>query len=237
MIPADVPIAILAGGLGTRLRSVVADRPKVLATVCGRPFLAWWLDALAKYGERDVILCTGYMAPLIEETLGAKHGPLRLHYSVENEPLGTGGCLRQAWEIFRPEILMVLNGDSFCAPDLDAFFHAVRSANTPAGMVLREMDDTSRYGRVELSATERVVAFSEKGASQGRGWINAGVYFFQRSLLESLPLGTASSLEREHFPQWIAQGVQGFCYRGPFLDIGTPESYAEAEAFFQSMRH
>lgn len=236
MLPPELPVAILAGGLGTRLRPVVADLPKVLAKVCGRPFLAWWLDAIARHGARDVVFCTGYMAEKIEEEFGPRHGSLRLHYSAENEPLGTGGCLRQAWELFRPETMMVLNGDSFCTPDLDLFFQSFRDSGAAAGMVLREMDDTSRYGRVDLAESGRVTSFSEKGAQAGPGWINAGVYLIDRALLEQLPHGRPSSVERDHFPAWIARGVFGFPYSGPFLDIGTPESYAEAELFFSELR-
>ncbi len=235
MLPLELPVAILAGGLGTRLRSVVSDLPKVLAPVCGRPFLAWWLDAIARHGPRDVVLCTGYMAEKVEEAMGTTHGPLRLHYSAEKEPLGTGGCLRQAWECFRPETMLVLNGDSFCAPDLAAFYQSFQESGAAAGMVLLEMDDTSRYGRVDLAETSRVTSFSEKGQA-GSGWINAGVYLLRSALLEQLPHGLPSSIERDHFPNWIGRGITGFKYSGPFLDIGTPETYIEAESFFSAMR-
>ena len=232
MLPPELPVAILAGGLGTRLRSVVSDRPKVMANVCGRPFLAWWLDSIARYGPRDVVLCTGYMAEMVEEIMGSTHGPLRLHYSAEKEPLGTGGCLRLAWECFRPETMLVLNGDSFCAPDFGAFYQSFRESGSAARMVLREMDDTSRYGRVGLAETGMVTSFSEKTGLSCPGWINAGVYLFSRSLMEELPPGCPTSIERDHFPKWIARGTAGFRYRGPFLDIGMPESYAAAESFF-----
>lgn len=236
MLPPDVPVAILAGGLGSRLRSVVSDRPKVLATVSGRPFLAWWLDAIARHGPRDVVLCSGYMAEKIEAEFGVSHGPLRLRYSAETSPLGTGGCLRQAWEFFFPETMMVLNGDSYCAPDLAGFFQLFQESGAAAGMVLREMDDTSRYGRVALAEDGLVASFSEKGSQAGPGWINMGVYLLRRSLVESLPHGVPSSIERDHFPAWISRGILGFRYSGPFLDIGTPESYAEAESFFSALR-
>lgn len=237
-LPSEIAFAILAGGMGTRLRSVIADRPKVLAPVCGKPFLAWWLDAIARHGARKVVLCTGYMADLVEETMGASHGPLELVYSAETSPLGTGGCLRRAWEKSGASTLLVLNGDSFCAPDFPAFYHGWKRSGVPAGIVLREMEDTSRYGRVELSPENRVLSFQEKKEGAGCGWINSGVYLLEEKLLRGLPAnGLPSSIERDHFPSWVPAGIYGHPYNGPFLDIGTPESYSQAEAFFSQTTH
>src|SRR5262245_9203051 len=120
---ADLTVAILAGGLGTRLRTVVPDRPKVLAEAAGRPFLAWWLDALEAQGFRDIVLCTGFRAEQISQTFGSTHGRLHLRYSVEAQPLGTGGALRQALPLFASDPILVLNGDSFCEVNLRRFVH------------------------------------------------------------------------------------------------------------------
>src|SRR5262249_48858923 len=119
--PSDITVAILAGGLGTRLRSVVSDRPKVLAPVAGRPFLAWWLDTLDPQGFGDVILCTGYRAEQVEATFGESFRNLSLRYSVEDMPLGTGGAVHKALPFVRSHELLVLNGDSFCHQDLRPF--------------------------------------------------------------------------------------------------------------------
>lgn len=232
-IPSEIAFAILAGGKGTRLQSVIADRPKVLAPVCGKPFLAWCLDAIARLGPRRVVLCTGYMAELVQEVMGKTHGSLELVYSVETTPLGTGGCLRQAWKKSEASSLFVLNGDSFCSPDFVEFFQAWKNSGCSAGIVLREMEDTSRYGRVERAPDGRVLSFQEKKEGAGAGWINAGVYLLTDKLLQPLSAdGAPSSIERDHFPSWVPGGIYGHPYNGPFLDIGTPESYAQAEAFF-----
>src|SRR5689334_8542197 len=107
----DVPALILAGGFGTRLRSVLPDTPRVLAGVNGRPFLACLLDSLADAGVRDVILCTGYRAEQVEREFGSRYGQLSLRYSRETQPLGTGGALRQAVALTQAESVLALNGD------------------------------------------------------------------------------------------------------------------------------
>src|SRR6185295_6128611 len=104
-----------------RLRAAVPDRPKVLAEAAGQPFLAWWLDALDAQGFRDIVLCTGFRAGQVSETFGSTHGNLRIRYSVEAQPLGTGGALRQALSLFASDPILVLNGDSFCHANLPVF--------------------------------------------------------------------------------------------------------------------
>lgn len=227
----DLTVAVLVGGFGTRLRSVVADRPKVLAEVSGRPFLSILLDQLVKSGTRSVVLCTGYMGDKIQAEFGASYGPLQLFYSHEPTQLGTGGALRFALPLIRSEVVLVMNGDSFCDTDLKVFrtWHSARGA--AATILLTEVADTRRYGRVRVDAEGRVLKFEEKAIDSGPGWINAGVYLCGRSLLEAVPTDCPVSLEREIFPVWIGAGLYGFRGDGRFLDIGVPEAYAQAERF------
>lgn len=225
--------AILAGGLGTRLRSVVADRPKVLAPVGGRPFLTRLLDQLARSAVRKVVLLTGHRAEQVRAAFGEGYGGLELVYSDEPQPLGTGGALRHALAQLDGPTLLLLNGDSYCDIDLDEFqqFHQEQRAGVSLALV--RVADASRYGRVECDAEGRVVRFEEKRPGATPGWINAGVYLIERRLLEDVPSGRPLSLERDLLPPWTAQGiVRGFRCPGRFLDIGTPESYAAAEEFF-----
>ena len=231
----DVTAVILAGGVGSRLKSVVSDRPKVLAEVNGRPFLAFLLEQLVAAGAQRAVFSTGYLAPQIEEAFGDEFRGMRIGYSHESTPLGTGGGLRLAAETVTSPTLLVLNGDSYCEVDLTAFLaDAVRHERSPA-LVLSRQVDTSRFGRVEHGPDGRIDSFREKGESPGAGWINAGIYALPRELVMAIPARRPVSLEREVFPVWIGQGLRAFPSEGRFLDIGTPESYREAAAFFRTI--
>lgn len=234
MVPnlADVTVAILVGGFGTRLRPVVADRPKVLAEVRGRPFLAYLLNQTVAAGLRSVVLCTGYMGDRVQAIFGDTFNGLHLAYSQEMSPLGTAGALRFALPLLVSDPVLVMNGDSFCDTDLQAFWtwHGARRAD--GTLLLHGTSDTKRYGRVRVNADGVVRSFSEKGDDSGAGWMNAGIYLLSRRLLLTIPMGRPVSLEREMFPAWIGQGLNGYRSAGRFLDIGTPEAYATTEAFF-----
>jgi NDP-sugar pyrophosphorylase family protein len=234
-----IPALLLVGGQGTRLQAVVSDRPKPMAEVDGRPFLGFLLDWLAEAGIREVILCTGYMAEQLEAQLGERHGPLRLRYSRERSPLGTGGALRAALPLLGAPgdcpCVLVLNGDSFFGVPLADLqrFHVARGAR--ATLALAAVPDTARYGRVEEEPERgQITSFVEKGAAGGPGAINGGVYLLDPALLAALPAERAVSLEREAFPAWLGGPFYGFAADAPFLDIGTPETYAAAPAFFRA---
>jgi NDP-sugar pyrophosphorylase family protein len=229
----EVSAAVLAGGLGTRLRAVVADRPKVLAEVAERPFVTYLLDQLASAGLREVLLLTGYRGEQVYDALGEQYRGMRLRYSQEETPLGTGGALRAGLDYLESPTVLLLNGDSFCDLELRHFLTLHAGRVSEASLVLARVADTSRYGRVRLGADDRVVGFEEKSPLGGPGWINAGVYLISRRLIEEIPEGDAPvSLERDVMPGWLAGGkVYGYRQQGPLLDIGTPESYALAEAF------
>jgi D-glycero-alpha-D-manno-heptose 1-phosphate guanylyltransferase len=229
---AGLTAAILVGGFGTRLRPVVADRPKVLAEVRGRPFLTYLLDQAAAAGLKSVVLCTGYMGDRVQAVFGDTYGGLHLTYSQEVVPLGTAGALHLALPLLASDPVLIMNGDSFCDTDLQTFWswHCARGAE--ATILLHKTLDTKRYGRVRVNAAGRVLSFDEKSDNGGSGWINAGIYVLSRRLLLTIPVGREVSLEREIFPAWIGQGVYGYCGAGRFLDIGTPETYATTEQFF-----
>jgi NDP-sugar pyrophosphorylase family protein len=233
-LPGDITAAILCGGLGTRLRSVVADRPKSLALVRGRPFLTYLLDRLAAASVGEVVLLTGYRADQVHDALGTTYAGMGLLYSEEPTPLGTAGALRWALPCLSGRTVLLLNGDSFCDVDLPAFCDFHRRHPGDASLVLARARDACRFGRARTGPDGRVRRFEEKGLAAGGGWINAGIYLLDRGLVEELPPGRPASLEREAFPAWAAAGrLHGFRCRGRFLDIGTPAAYAEAECFFE----
>ena len=224
---------ILAGGLGTRLRSVVADRPKVLASVGGRPFILRLLDQLAGAAVPLAVISTGHMADQVETVVGPVHGAMPVRFSRETSPMGTGGAIRLALDATASNPLLVMNGDSFCAFDLGQFLAFHRAKHSRASILLALVPDTSRFGQVQLAPDSSVVRFEEKGKGGSPGWINAGIYLLNRELFTAIPRERAISIEREIFPSLIGSGLHGLQAGGAFLDIGTPASYAEAEDFFR----
>jgi NDP-sugar pyrophosphorylase family protein len=226
----DVTAVILAGGLGTRLRSVVADRPKALADVAGRPFLDRILDQITSFGIGRAVLCVGYMAEQIEQQYGDHYKSLALSYSVERSLLGTGGALRYALEQVHTDTFLGLNGDSFCKYNFNEFlaFHDTKKANV--SILLACVPEVSAFGSVEVNERQEVVRFTEKRIVSGEGLVNAGVYLMQKSMLSEIPAGRVLSLEKEILPHWINRGFFGYRNHDEgFLDIGTPETYNSAQ--------
>ncbi len=228
----ETQAVILAGGLGSRLHPVVSDRPKVLAEVRERPFLSYLLDQISSAGVLKAVICTGYMGGQVREMFGDAYGPLRLRYSREQKPLGTGGALRLALPIFSSDAILVMNGDSYTDVDLGAYVDWFFRKNREISLVLTKVSDTTRYGNVTINGDECITAFAEKGRSSCAGWINAGIYLMKKSLIESVPEGRPYSLERELFPSMVGKKLFGFRNEGRFIDIGTPEAYNLAEDFF-----
>jgi NDP-sugar pyrophosphorylase family protein len=232
---AEVTAAILAGGLGTRLRSAVSGCPKGLARVGKRPFLAYLFDQLLAAGTRDVVVCTGYLGDQIPRLFGESYGTLRLSYSRELGSLGTAGALRLALPLLKSNPVLVMNGDSYCDVNLREFWiwHGKRRAE--ATLLLATISDPERFGQVQIDGDGKVIAFKEKDGFVGSGRINAGIYLLSQNLLAEIPVNRAVSLEREIFPHWVGRGLYGFHSETRFIDIGTPESYARAERFFASL--
>lgn len=230
----DLNVAVLAGGLGTRLLPVVSDRPKALAEIHGRPFLAYLLDRLANAGSSRVVLCTGHLGEQIEKAFGKRYRKLQISYSRETRPLGTGGALRLALPYLLSDPVLVMNGDSFCATDLSSFWDWHCRHGSQATMLLVEVPNTKRYGSVKINADGAVTEFVEK-KHDGPGLINAGVYLLSRQLIDSIAEGTVVSLEHDIFPALMSHGLYGYQERGRFLDIGTPEDFAAAEEFFAAI--
>lgn len=218
---------ILAGGLGTRLKKVLPDRPKPMAPVDEKPFLEILLESLVDKGVREIVLLTGYMAEIIEEHFNA-NSKLEIKFSREPTPLGTGGAVKHAQQYASDPTLLV-NGDTFFDADLDGLlaWHADKKRAVTLSLVA--VEDTSRFGRVSLHPNGLVEGFREKDSGDGgKGLINAGFTLLSLETIKSLPAHRQFSMEHEIFPVLARMGqMTGFIQEGAFFDIGTPESYDE----------
>lgn len=221
---------VLAGGLGTRLRPRFGDLPKGLAPVGGRPFLAHVLAWLGSHGVRDVVLCTGYGADEVREALGdGSSEGVRLTYSVEPEPLGTGGALKFAQNCV-PGPSFVVNGDTLAPCDLWRLERRRWEKGALGAVALYRVEDAKSRGRVERDSGGRVTRFTEKDDQfEGPAWVSGGVYAFSPAVWRMFPDGV-SSLEHEVLPKLAASGrLECLEEAGEFYDIGTPEEWARAE--------
>lgn len=219
---------VLAGGLGTRLRSVVPGLPKVMAPIAGRPFLCYLLDYLAQQGLRRVVLSVGYRSQDIVDTFGDRYGDITIDYAIEEEPLGTGGAIAAALAMAGGPAVFALNGDTFLHLDYQAMARACR--REPPGtmaMALHEVPDTARYGRVKVNKN-RVDGFSS--GVRGAGLVSAGVYLIPRSLSKQFPAKARFSFEKEFLEAGVSSvRPLAFVCDGVFIDIGLPEAYREAQ--------
>lgn len=231
----DITPVILAGGKGSRLKQVLKDYPKVLAEINGKPFLTYLFEVLLKHSFENVILCTGYRADLLSEKFQSGYRNLKVLFSPEETPLGTGGAIRLALPQVKTEKIMIFNGDSFTRFDLPAFIEWHEKKNLEISMLATRIEDVSRFGCVKLENNGEISSFVEKGETNGEGLINAGIYLIKKELLNCIPTGKEYSLEKEFFPKFIRRGLFGFKCDGPFIDIGTPQSFATAENFFRNV--
>ena len=228
----DVTAIILAGGKGTRLREVVADRPKVLAPVAGRPFLAYLLDQVERAGVRRVILSTGHMAEQFADVIGHRHNGIEINYAREESPLGTGGAIKFAAAQSNSPHVLVMNGDSYFDADLVSYTAWHAAGGQDASLLLVKVPDASRFGTVELRPDgEHVAAFLEKQGVARPGLINAGIYLLRQDAIYRIPDGPCS-IERDVFPSWLdAFDVRGWVTDGEFIDIGIPTDYERSHDF------
>jgi mannose-1-phosphate guanylyltransferase len=226
-----VQALVLAGGEGTRLRPLTYTTPKPVLPLAGRPFLSFMLDWARGHGVDEVILSCGFLSDAVRRVLGDIYDGMRLRYVVEEEPLGTAGPVRLAYDQgVLEERLLVLNGDVLTDIDLTAELAQHERTGARATLALYEVDDTSSYGVVPTDEQGRVEAFLEKGDGEApTNRINAGAYVIEREVVaERIPAGRPVSFEREVFPALVGGGLYGYRAAGYWIDIGTPERYLEA---------
>jgi mannose-1-phosphate guanylyltransferase len=230
---ATLDVLVIAGGLGTRIKSALGDTPKLLAPIGSRPYLAHMLDWLRRFGAKRIVLGLGHQAQAVVEFLDRNksfYSDLTLVTVTEPRPLGTAGAIRFARPNLRTDPVLVMNGDSFADADLCAFVEHHKRAKAKATLLCADVDDAGRYGRVELDSDGRIRGFIEKDPSfHGKSAVSAGVYLFSAALLDEIATGGAVSLERDVFGRAASGSLDAFAGRFAFIDIGTPESLKLAE--------
>jgi mannose-1-phosphate guanylyltransferase len=229
-----VHAVILAGGLGTRLGSLVREVPKPMLDVNGRPFLEYLIAQLRSQGYRRVVICTGHLGDMVRAHFGSGDSwRIAIDYSQESQPLGTAGALKLAEPLLEGDRWLVMNGDSFFDVSLTRLVDAHLAAAAMATMALASESERARYGGVALASGTEVAAFVEKDAGEhvsdagsgGALFINAGIYVIERPVLQLIAAGRQVSLERDVFPRLVGRGLHGLPLDGAFTDIGVPEAY------------
>jgi mannose-1-phosphate guanylyltransferase len=229
----DVEAVVLVGGKGTRLRPLTLSAPKPMLPTAGVPFLAHLLSRIRAAGVRRVVLGTSYLAETFSDHFGdgAALG-LELECVVEDQPLGTGGGIRNVAKYLTTDDVLVFNGDVLCGTDLGAVVDTHRRTDADVTLHLVRVSDPRAYGCVPTAADGQVLEFLEKTEDPPTDQINAGCYVFRRSVIDSIPEGRPVSVERETFPELLASGarVSGHVDTAYWRDMGTPADLIHGSA-------
>lgn len=231
----DTPVKeviVLAGGLGTRLKDTIGELPKPMAPVNGLPFLHYLLHYLAEQGIHRVILSVGYQWEIIRNHFGDRFNNLELIYTIEKEPLGTGGGIRLALEQARDEHLFIINGDTYFKVELQELAHTHLSQDSDCTIALKKMYKVDRYGAVEM-AGHRIIAFHEKEFRE-KTIINGGIYCVKKEFLNDFDPGNRFSFEKDYLEKdTTSKKITGQVFDRYFMDIGIPEDYRQFEKDIQ----
>jgi D-glycero-alpha-D-manno-heptose 1-phosphate guanylyltransferase len=223
-----VKAVILAGGLGTRLKSVVSDRAKPMAIIDGQPFIKYLIDFVKTTNINEIILCVGHLSKTVTNYFSNNDFGIKISFSYEKEPLGTGGAIKEAIKNFNiKNDFLMMNGDSLYLFDLNKFIIDHTEHNSIISLSLKEELKPYRYGSVELDS-KRIIKFNEKREIE-KGLINCGVYVVKPSVFNDIDL-IKFSFEKEILEKYTKDYlINGFIYDGYFIDIGLPESYNQAQ--------
>ncbi len=230
----DITAVVLCGGLGTRLRSVSAERPKPMVDVAGRPFLEYILDYLIDQGVTKAVLAVSFKKEVIINHFGTKYKSLDLSYSIESTPLGTGGAIKQSIHQLVghcDQPVLVINGDTLVEYELEEMLSELNHSNAELVISLKAMEDTSRYGRVNVN--HRGVTHFEEKKGGVPGLINAGVYLFNSGLQNEFPGQETFSFENDVLENIVhTHRVMASVTNGYFIDIGVPDDFRKAQTDF-----
>ena len=226
-----VDTVILAGGLGTRLKPILKNRPKCLALINGKPFIDILIDNLIEQGLKRFIICVGYLQEQVIQHLTCRND-CEIVFSKEYKPLGTGGALKKAQYLIKSDLYMVLNGDSFIEINISEYIQWFRLSKNNISLVVTKINNSERYGIVNIDENGLITSFKEKNNQSITNIINAGVYLFKKDIYNFSSYDDEFSLEFEFFPSLIEQGISTYHCQGKFIDIGTEKSYKKSKSFF-----
>ena len=226
---------ILAGGLGTRLQSVVSDVPKCMAEVAGKPFLSYLFDYAKNQQFDHLILSLGYKSEVVLQWLDGKSYPFKISYVVEDSPLGTGGAIKLAFDKVETDKAFIFNGDTFFGVDTTLLAEFHKEKNAMISLALKPMTNFDRYGSVDLDKGERIIRFNEKQHC-AKGLINGGVYVINKNLFSTLSLPEKFSFEKDVMEMHINDIPSYGCVQdGYFIDIGIPSDFTKANQDFKNL--
>lgn len=221
---------ILAGGLGTRLRSAVPELPKCMAPVDGRPFLSYVVNYYRQQGISKFIFSLGYRHEAVTSWLKENYPDLTMEFSIEREPLGTGGAVQLAMGKVKEQDVLILNGDTFFEVSLEELKKVHQQNSSACSICLKPMQDFNRYGIVETDDDGRIMDFKEK-QQYAEGLINGGVYLLNSPRFRQQQRPVVFSFEKDYLERsYYAMPMYGVVQKGYFIDIGIPEDYTRAQA-------
>ena len=225
---------ILAGGLGTRLRSVVSDVPKPMAPVNDKPFLHYIVKNLKLQGVEKIILSVGYMSDSITSYFGDSYIGLEIEYAIEKELLGTGGGILNASALINADKFLVLNGDTYFNINIVDMYHCHDKMKADITIAVANASESRRYGTIQIDEKNKIVSFQEKSNIAGTNVVSGGVYIFNKSITEEMQkeVSYPISIETDIFQNYVSKtNMYAFESSREFLDIGKPEDYMRASKF------
>jgi len=230
---------ILAGGMGTRLKTIISDLPKPMAPIMNVPFLTYQLNYLKHFGIKKVIFSVGYLSEKIIAHYNQSFENISIEYSIEKNPLGTGGGIRMAMSNLNEDLVLILNGDSFFDLDLEQFYNLHLEQKSDFSLALRYVNNSERYGNIEFNSSNQITSFIEKNQLNQSGYINAGVYILSKKLyLQNTKPNINFSIEKDFFEKQLNQLIiKGFEFKNYFIDIGIPEDYLKAQDDFKEFKY
>lgn len=228
-------VIILAGGFGTRLKDVVHEVPKSMAPINGIPFLTYILNYLYNYNVNTIVMAVGYKRHQIMDHYGYEYRGMKIRYSIEREPLGTGGAIKKAMKLVTTDNVLVLNGDVYAPIKLDEIMKKHEEHQAKVTMAVKPMQHVSRYGIVDFD-DNRIKRFEEKKPVDF-GYINTATYVMNKKFLNSFDTPNRFSMEQDLFANTVSDyNYVPYVYKGYFMDIGIPKDYQKFEEDMEQIR-